>query len=56
MSWVLIYIATHFLALIPLISTEIVDFFTSISAQIDEHLAQDFSKKSEPAKAEPQTG
>jgi hypothetical protein len=31
-------------------------FFTPISTQIDEHLAQDFSKKSEPAKARPQTG
>jgi hypothetical protein len=30
-------------------------FFLSISAQIDGHLAQDFSKKSEPAKAGPQT-
>jgi hypothetical protein len=31
-------------------------FFLSIFAQIDEHLAQYFSKKSEPAKVGPQTG
>jgi hypothetical protein len=36
MSWVLIYIATNFLAPIPLISPEIDDFFLSIFAQVEE--------------------
>jgi hypothetical protein len=31
-------------------------FFLSISAQVDEHLEHDFSKKSEPKKAGPQIG
>jgi hypothetical protein len=56
MSWVLIYIATNFLAPIPLISSGIDDFSTPFSAQIEEHLEQDFSKKYEPEKAGLQTG
>jgi hypothetical protein len=51
MFWVLIYIATNFLAPIPLISVRIDDFSLPICAQIDEQLAQNFSKKSEPEKA-----
>jgi hypothetical protein len=56
MFWVLIYIATNFLAPIPLISLEIIDFLFQFPPKSTNSSRRNFSKKFEPAKAGPQTG
>jgi hypothetical protein len=53
MFWVLIYIATKFLAPIPLISLGIDDFSSQFPPKSMNSSRRNFSKKSEPAKAGP---
>jgi hypothetical protein len=56
MFWVLIYIATNFLAPIPHISLGIADFLSEFLPKSTNSSRRNFSKKCEPAKAGPQTG
>jgi hypothetical protein len=56
MFWVLIYIATKFLAPIACISLEIANFSSQFPPKSMNSSHRNFSKKSEPVKAGPHTG